>query len=360
MSYKFQLEDIVEIASMLSYLLTKKTRIVLLVSLTLFWTFFYFQSERSFAFETVALDFFITWSLGLTPALLIRYLLFKRPISKRGANWVAGGFSFAYFLLFRWVQLVNDMESSSGFVWILVFWVARWILLQGKHNPQKDTSHKQVSEGTTKVIAVEKPNIPVVSIGEKIALKSQNLLSHLTHKRIVLTSIALPVLFFVTIVLIGWTIDYNKEVKLYSGYIDEMEYFDCRLKIRVYPEDFCSETWKIYDKTDKKRINLKKYLTRHESQLQSALQFAIPVAALVIYGMFLAPFLYIRCSHIGWKRLAMVSSLAPTFIVMAGVMEDGDGFAGVVFFPLLLTFSISVVLGCREIVLWVQTGFKKE
>ncbi len=75
------------------------------------------------------LNFIITWSVGLVLPLLIRFAFLRRPLSKKHASWIAFGNSAILWIFFTVaLLLVGERDPSYGFVWILVFFVARAIL----------------------------------------------------------------------------------------------------------------------------------------------------------------------------------------------------------------------------------------
>lgn len=80
----------------------------------------------------LVLSFFLTWVVGLSPALIARYVWKKAPLSGRSASVVAGlscvVFAFG-FLLARSAAGETDARISPA--WILVFIVSRWIMMRG-------------------------------------------------------------------------------------------------------------------------------------------------------------------------------------------------------------------------------------
>jgi hypothetical protein len=74
----------------------------------------------------------ITWSLGITPPLLVRYALVRRPLSKRAASWLAAGFSAFFWIAFLSLNHALDQKPGTGAVWVIMFFVARWIMSRGQ------------------------------------------------------------------------------------------------------------------------------------------------------------------------------------------------------------------------------------
>lgn len=70
----------------------------------------------------------ITWSVGLVPALIIRYAILKRPMARKKATWASLAICFVMLLLSAlFTTLVNERQGT--YVWIVIlFFFTRWIL----------------------------------------------------------------------------------------------------------------------------------------------------------------------------------------------------------------------------------------
>lgn len=76
----------------------------------------------------LAISFLMTWGVGLTPPLLIRYVFLRRPMGKRAAVLVCAmlwAFNFVFF------QAMGSTSKYHGAL-ILVALVSYWILCRGK------------------------------------------------------------------------------------------------------------------------------------------------------------------------------------------------------------------------------------
>lgn len=80
---------------------------------------------------TPVLSFIITWGIGLTPPLLVRYVFLRRPLSKKAASWVAASFSAFFWMAFLVINSALGEKPGTGAVWIVIFFVARWIMSRG-------------------------------------------------------------------------------------------------------------------------------------------------------------------------------------------------------------------------------------
>lgn len=89
---------------------------------------------------TILVSFVITWSIGLAPPLLIRYAFMRRPLSKKAATWIALGFSVLFWFSFLLLNLALDQEPGRGVVWVVVFFVSRWIMSRGYASPPINSS----------------------------------------------------------------------------------------------------------------------------------------------------------------------------------------------------------------------------
>lgn len=96
------------------------------------------DSDPALLIWTLVVSFVLTWGLGLTPPLLIRYAFVRRPLSKKAASWVAAGFSAFFWMGFRLFSAALGERPGTGFVWIIVFFVARWIMSRGYVRPVAD------------------------------------------------------------------------------------------------------------------------------------------------------------------------------------------------------------------------------
>lgn len=103
------------------------------------------------------IGFLISWGLGLTPPLLIRYVFVRKPLSKKTATWIAVSFSVFFWMAFRYVNYVHGERPGSGFVWILIFFVARWIMSNGYVPPAEEKESEQPESEISKIITKIKP-----------------------------------------------------------------------------------------------------------------------------------------------------------------------------------------------------------
>jgi hypothetical protein len=74
----------------------------------------------------------ITWAIGIIFPLLIRFVFVRNPLSRKAATWIAAINSVLLWISFRMLNIaIENPDASKGLVWIIVFFVARWIMSRG-------------------------------------------------------------------------------------------------------------------------------------------------------------------------------------------------------------------------------------
>lgn len=86
----------------------------------------------------VAISLIVTWTLGLTPLLLIRYVFLRRALNKKTATWIAAGISIFLWMAFTVMHIALDEKPGTGAAWAIVFLVSRWIMFRGYPQTKKD------------------------------------------------------------------------------------------------------------------------------------------------------------------------------------------------------------------------------
>lgn len=85
----------------------------------------------------VILSLVLTWGIGLTPPLLIRFAIRRRPLSKAWAWGVSACFLFVNLVIF----VAMGSQNKTHFALILVAWASYGILrADGKNSPAKAPS----------------------------------------------------------------------------------------------------------------------------------------------------------------------------------------------------------------------------
>lgn len=87
------------------------------------------------------LSFAITWIIGLTPPLLIRYVFLRRPMSKKTAIITIA--LFYLFNLFLFIAMGSTSKSHAAV--LLIAFVSYWILRKERHS-KKSVSRKETTQ----------------------------------------------------------------------------------------------------------------------------------------------------------------------------------------------------------------------
>ncbi|WP_411292138.1 hypothetical protein [Sphingorhabdus sp.] len=73
--------------------------------------------------------FFYTWVVGLLPAVIARYVVVKRPLSNRSSIIIALVFCIIFAIGGMFFKgFAGDPSPRFSPAWVLVFFVARWIM----------------------------------------------------------------------------------------------------------------------------------------------------------------------------------------------------------------------------------------
>lgn len=84
-------------------------------------------------FAQIAMLFAITWAIGLSAPLIIRFGVIRHPLSWRASNGIAFGWSAIWWLSFSLISVsARDGQIYHGVVWLLLFFVNRWLLNRGR------------------------------------------------------------------------------------------------------------------------------------------------------------------------------------------------------------------------------------
>jgi TPR repeat protein len=78
----------------------------------------------SMDFPSILISFLITWIIGLTPPLILRYAVAKRPFSK----WAATGLAIAFCLVNTFVFILLGSKSKTHAVCLTIAFISYWIL----------------------------------------------------------------------------------------------------------------------------------------------------------------------------------------------------------------------------------------
>ena len=97
-------------------------------------------------FENIILflfSFVLTWTIGLTPPLLIRFVLFKKPMNKFWAIYIA--FIFWLINLSIWIGPLKS-TSKTHHALVIVGIISYYILKRVNENTNKESENQDNNE----------------------------------------------------------------------------------------------------------------------------------------------------------------------------------------------------------------------
>lgn len=83
-----------------------------------------------YTLSSILFGFIISWVIGLTPALLYRYAIFKKPVPNKKAFWCLAPIVAILCILFKATvaSLNNGGYNPNPIPWILIYWGGQWIM----------------------------------------------------------------------------------------------------------------------------------------------------------------------------------------------------------------------------------------
>lgn len=98
-----------------------------------------------FSSTEIIIALIYTWVLGLTPAFIARRVK-KAPLTRRRANWIAGITCVVLALVGLILKAVaGELNPRISPAWILVFIVARWIMIRDPHGSGTTRAHSSIA-----------------------------------------------------------------------------------------------------------------------------------------------------------------------------------------------------------------------
>lgn len=80
----------------------------------------------------IAVSFFFTWGVGLTPPLLIRYAFLRRPLSKKASSWTSAGLSVLFWTAITLLRAASGEKLGAGVISVIIYFLlARWVMSRG-------------------------------------------------------------------------------------------------------------------------------------------------------------------------------------------------------------------------------------
>lgn len=85
--------------------------------------------------EELLVSFLLTWTIGLTPPLLLRYVIVRRPFRKWGAIATVSGFWVLEFLLALVLDEVNGRTGPHNHPALMLVALASYYILMRPSKP---------------------------------------------------------------------------------------------------------------------------------------------------------------------------------------------------------------------------------
>lgn len=102
----------------------------------------------------IVLSFIVTWIVGLTPPILIRYLLYRKPVSRKVAIFLV---VFLYFLNLFFFIILGSVSKTHA-VLFLIAWISYRILLKESKTEKisPTTSDKEYEKSAENILSNKK------------------------------------------------------------------------------------------------------------------------------------------------------------------------------------------------------------
>lgn len=124
----------------------------------------------------LAFGFLISWSVGLMPAIVYRYIFFKAPIDGRKVFWRLAPFVIIIGLAFKLINsaLFGQPPSGNPIPWIIIYYIGKWIMTRRPKRNKESSSQSHIGRTTSsaqdcescsprnaELIATQPPAIPI-------------------------------------------------------------------------------------------------------------------------------------------------------------------------------------------------------
>ena len=300
----------------------------------------------------------VTWSIGLAPPLIIRYIIAREPISKRPALLIC--IIFLIFNLFLFSVLGS--ESKTHAVLFVIAGVS-FAILRKNNSPRA--------------------GLPLMELpGNKVSLlwvRVTHLLNNIIHRQFwrIVTSFA-PLVFLCPLLAYYYSIDAIESDRIgyevsYRNYLEAKQLPRCASKPALSDKHYTKFTKEDWHALNEATFNYSDcyepfpMLEDFNSIFQSRVHDIYP--DFVLFGIFiyLALFsasLVIMERHVGWRRMTIVTSLITSpiavlvyFYINSSYEKEVVVFSLFVVAAVAIVASLMVIIFARRIYLWVRAGF---
>ena len=89
----------------------------------------------------------LSWSIGVAPALIYRYSIFKKPIEKKNVFWLLAPAVVVLMFAFKLTMAeVNGTQPIPNPIpWIIVYYIGKWIMTR-KPKTKEESSQFPIAE----------------------------------------------------------------------------------------------------------------------------------------------------------------------------------------------------------------------
>jgi len=198
----------------------------------------------------------------------------------------------------------------------------------------------------------------------------------------------IPFVNFIILSIDPWVEENNKTKKVLDGYFDEASFEEC-VETEKGVEDCLRKTKKDiffyansqYDPKyavrvccNKKWGNWKEVLVKQQTFIEFILQDqyfedtlgAYFLLAGALYITFLSIVLFLRCEHVGWRRLSITVAFFPSTLLAFNLLkvedfspDTEDSLSIILSFIGVYILGIFLMLLLRAVFFWIKEGFEK-
>ena len=102
----------------------------------------------------------LSWSVGLAPALIYRYGIYKRPIEKKKVFWRLAPIIFVLMFAFKLTMagLSGKPPNGNPIPWIIIYYIGKWIMTREPKRKDTQTARPIVAQSIP--AASPRPTLP--------------------------------------------------------------------------------------------------------------------------------------------------------------------------------------------------------
>lgn len=95
------------------------------------------------------IGFIVSWTIGLLPAIIYRYAIYKGTIEKKKVFWRLAPIVIVLAVVFKTVNAANTGKPPSGnpIPWIIIYYIGKWIMTRKPKYSAGLTDRKRIKRG---------------------------------------------------------------------------------------------------------------------------------------------------------------------------------------------------------------------